>query len=188
MPVPADTIKLTLRTRQAVKPRLRFDKVVLELIARLQAGLDASVPDGVTVVVTCTAPIRLSGKTAETLAERVRLALARNARRDIAATLHDNNVRVRFVQARVKGAAKMVGFVHNPDPGAAETLLDAAQALIEALSAAKPKRKPVLVIENPGDALGKTWGYVYAAIAPPPRYAAVTMTFGDGSVQSLHQD
>src|SRR5258708_91697 len=42
----------------AAKPRLRFDKVATRLIERLQATLGEIVPDGVTVLLTITAPIR----------------------------------------------------------------------------------------------------------------------------------
>lgn len=43
----------------AAKPRLRFDKVATRLIERLQATLGEAVPDGITVLLTITAPIRL---------------------------------------------------------------------------------------------------------------------------------
>jgi hypothetical protein len=48
----------------AAKPRLRFDKVATRLIERLQATLGETVPDGTTVLLTITAPIRLPSKTA----------------------------------------------------------------------------------------------------------------------------
>jgi hypothetical protein len=172
----------------AVKPRLRFDKVVLELIARLKASLDASVPHGMTVVFTCTAPIRLSGKTAVALSDRIVAALARDARRDLSATIHDNAVRVRFVAARIKGAAKVLGFVHNPDPGAATALLDMTQALIETLSAAKPKDGRTLTIETPGPPAGKVWDQVYAALEAPIRSESVVMIFADATTQTLSGD
>ena len=41
----------------AAKPRLRFDKVATRLIERLQATLGETVPDGMTVLLTITAPI-----------------------------------------------------------------------------------------------------------------------------------
>src|SRR5881396_2477929 len=51
----------------AAKPRLRFDKVATRLIERLQATLGKTVPDGMTVLLTITAPIRLPSKTAAAL-------------------------------------------------------------------------------------------------------------------------
>ena len=50
------------------KPRLRFDKVATRLIERLQATLGDTVPDGMTVLLTITAPIRMPSKTAASLA------------------------------------------------------------------------------------------------------------------------
>ena len=48
----------------AAKPRLRFDKVATRLTERLQATLGETVPNGMTVSLTITAPIRLPSKTA----------------------------------------------------------------------------------------------------------------------------
>ena len=53
----------------AATPRLRFDKVATRLIERLQATLGETVPDGMTVLLTITAPIRLPSKTAASLEE-----------------------------------------------------------------------------------------------------------------------
>src|ERR1035438_9676878 len=46
----------------AAAPRLRFDKVATRLMERLQATLGETVPDGMTVSLTITAPIRLPSK------------------------------------------------------------------------------------------------------------------------------
>ena len=51
----------------AAKPRLRFDKAVTRLMTRLQTTLGETVPDGMAVLLTVTAPIRLPSKTAATL-------------------------------------------------------------------------------------------------------------------------
>ena len=52
------------------KPRLRFDRVALGLVRRLQAALGESVPDGKTLIVTITAPIRVPSKTAAALEDK----------------------------------------------------------------------------------------------------------------------
>ena len=65
--VPVDITTLKRRDTgqgHAAKPRLRFDKVATRLIERLQATLGETVPDGMTVLLTITAPIRLPSKTA----------------------------------------------------------------------------------------------------------------------------
>jgi hypothetical protein len=54
----------------AAKPRLRFDKVATRLIERLQAALGETVPDGMTVLLTITAPIRLPSRTAASLEDK----------------------------------------------------------------------------------------------------------------------
>lgn len=117
-------------------PRLRFDRVVLSLAERLKRGLADAVPDGNTVIITVTAPIRQPAATAEALEASARAVLKRPARRAKAAAIHGNQTRIRLVMARAAGAAKVAVYVHNPDDGAASIILDAAQALIEGVSAA----------------------------------------------------
>lgn len=67
---------ITLKRRgstqgNAAKPRLRFDKVATRLIERLQATLGETVPVGMTVLLTITAPIRLPSKTAAVLEGKI---------------------------------------------------------------------------------------------------------------------
>ena len=61
------------------KPRLRFDRVALGFVRRLQAALSASVPDGRTLILTITAPIRVPSKTAAALEDNIRTYLARHS-------------------------------------------------------------------------------------------------------------
>src|SRR5579884_3881264 len=97
------------------KPRLRFDKVALRLIADLQAALRDDVPEGKTVLFTVTAPIRLPAKTVAELVPRIRpLLKSGRARAELAETLNGNQVRVRVVTGRAKRAPNVLGFVHNP--------------------------------------------------------------------------
>lgn len=110
---------------QPVKPRLRFDKVARRFVADLQAALRDAVPDGTTVTFTIAAPIRLASKTAVALEEQIRALLARRvARADAEHTIHGNAIRVRVVRDGSTRAPNVIGFVHNPDPGAAKALLD----------------------------------------------------------------
>ena len=114
------TIKRGTPERGAfTKPRLRFDRVALRLIGDLQAALSGSVPDGAALVVTVTAPIRLASKTATVLKSKVGEDLARRpARVEIKDTIHGNQVRARLVKGTSGRTSKVIGFVHNPDPGA----------------------------------------------------------------------
>ena len=98
------------------KPRLRFDKVATKLIERLQATLDETVPDGMTVLLTITAPIRLPSKTAAALDGKTLTLLGRESQtRDEKITIHGNRVQIRVLRGAFERAPKMIGFVHNPD-------------------------------------------------------------------------
>jgi hypothetical protein len=75
----------------ALKPRLRFDKVATALIERLQAALSQVVPDGTTVLLTINAPIRLPSKTAASLEDKIQTLLNRGSLgRDAKDTIHGN--------------------------------------------------------------------------------------------------
>ena len=130
-----------IKPQVAAKQRLRFDRVALELLRRLQTGLQDSVPDGKTVVLTVTAPIRQSGKTAAAVEEKIKDGLARrSAKLDVKDTIQGNSVRARLVKG---GNPKVVGFVHNPDPKS-DVLLDLTQALLGRVNALEKERTPDL--------------------------------------------
>ena len=100
----------------ATKPRLRFDKVATRLIERLQATLGEIVPDGITVLLTITAPIRLPSKTAASLEDKIQPLLGRGSPgRDEKDTIHGNRVQIRLLREGSERAPKMIGFVHNSD-------------------------------------------------------------------------
>src|SRR5580692_8847237 len=61
----------------AARLRLRFDKVATRLMDRLQATLGETVPEGMTVLLTITAPIRLPSKTAASLEDKIQTLLGR---------------------------------------------------------------------------------------------------------------
>lgn len=84
-----------------------------------------------TLLFTVTAPIRVPGKTATELTDRVRVRLER---RNITAatryTIQGNAIRVRLVNGRHKGESNVLGFVHNPEVNVKQ-LFDEVQELIE---------------------------------------------------------
>jgi hypothetical protein len=104
---------ITLRGVQV--PRLRFDRVALGLVRRLQAPLSRSVPDGNTVIVTITAPIRQDSKTGAALEDRIRRLLAAR-RTELTATIYGNRIRVHVLKGGGSRTSKLIGFVHNPKP------------------------------------------------------------------------
>lgn len=80
-----------------------------------------------TVIFTVTAPIRLASKTAVALEGAIRALLTSRAKQpEIARTINGNRIRVRIVRAGATSQPHVIGFVHNPDPGAANALLDEA--------------------------------------------------------------
>ena len=108
-----------------MNPRLRFDRVAKRLIADVQTELRDDVPKGTTVIFACTAPIRLASKTAAALEAAIRTLLTSRAKQpELAKTINGNRIRIRIVRAAHQ--PNVVGFVHNPDPGAATALLDSA--------------------------------------------------------------
>jgi hypothetical protein len=95
---------------------LRFDKVAIGVVERLRDAVGDAVPDGTTVVVTITAPIRLPGKTTAALEGKIRTLLGqKTSGRDVKAIVHGNRVRIRVVRRASRRAPTLVGFVHNPD-------------------------------------------------------------------------
>jgi len=116
--VEVTTIKPRIAHRGGLtKPRLRFDRVALGLVRRLQAALCESVPDGKTLILTITAPIRVPSKTAAALEDKIRTYLARrSAQVEARDTIHGNQIRVRLVKGGgSERTSKVIGFVHNPD-------------------------------------------------------------------------
>ena len=94
--------------------RLRFDKVALRFVDDMRSALHAFVPDGMTLVFTITAPIRLASKTAALLEDKMRGALARRVVHLDLGEINGNQIRVRLVRG-VSGGPGVIGFVHNPD-------------------------------------------------------------------------
>ena len=112
------------------KRGLRFDNVALGLIAHVQHALRDEVPDGMTLLFTVTAPIRVPGKTAVELASRVRVWLkGRTAPAATRYTIGGNAIRVRIVNGRQKREPNVRGFVHNPDVDV-KALLDEVREIV----------------------------------------------------------
>jgi hypothetical protein len=132
------------------KPRLRFDRVVLRLIGRLQAALFEAVPAGQAVILTVTAPIRLPSKTAAALETMIRACLERrSAQADIGETVCGNQVRIRVVNGVSTKMSRVIAFVHNPETHP-ELLLRETQALAQHIGAIGERR-------SPGSFSGERW-------------------------------
>src|SRR5215471_14211660 len=158
----------------AAKLRLRFDKVATRLIQRLQATLGETVPDGMTVLVTITAPIRLPSKTAVALEDKIQTLLGRGSPgRDQKDTIHGNRVQIRLLRNKSERAPKMIGFVHNSDSDPL-LLLNMTRELLELISAEAGRRatRPagdrwLAVISAGGISYLQAYRYIYSQLRMP---------------------
>ena len=175
------------------KPRLRFDRVALGFVRRLQAALSASVPDGRTLILSITAPIRVPAKTAAALEDNVRTYLARQSGEGVAKhTIHGNQIRVRLVKGGSRQTTKVIGFVHNPDSDP-DVLLDIALSLIERIGAKARTGAPArsagdrwLVLA--GDdrfSYIEPYRHVYSQLSIPTDFKKILMVLADGRIETL---
>ena len=184
----------TLRQRiadQVPKPRLRFDRVALGLVRRLQVALNDSVPDGKTLIVTITAPIKMPAKTAAELEGKIRVDLGQ--RLGVVAarhTIHGNQIRVRLVKGGSNRASKVIGFVHNPESDA-EALLDIVHSLIESIGA-RAGASPAfagdrwLVLASDGRLANiETYRLVHSHLSMPADLKKILVVAADGRVETI---
>jgi hypothetical protein len=172
--------------------RLRLDKVATRLLDRLRAGVSETVPDGTTVLLTITAPIRLASQTAAALEDRIQTLLARqSARRDETATIHGNRIRIRVVKSESERVPKFLGFVHNRDSDALLLLNMTRQwlALISARARKKATRIAAarwLVVTSTERASNlEAHRYIVSQLRPATDFKKILMAFGDGQVEVL---
>jgi len=176
----------------ANKLGLRFDKVANRLIERLQATLGGTVPDGMTVVLTITAPIRLPSKTAAALEDKIQTLLGRGSPgRDEQDTFHGNRVRIRLLRVQPERVPKMIGFVHNSDSDSLR-LLNMTCELLELISAEAGRRAPSLagdrwlVLISAGEISWlAAYRYIYSRLRIATGFEKVVIVFGDGQVGVL---
>jgi hypothetical protein len=176
----------------AAKPRLRFDKVATRLIDRLQATLGESAPDGMTVLLTVTAPIRLPSKTAAALEEKIQTLLGRGSpRRDEKDTIHGNRVQIRILRDESGRAPRMIGFVHNSESDPLR-LLNMTRELLELSSGEAGRAAETLaadrwlvVISARGSSCLEAYRYIYSQLRMATDFKKILMVFGDGGVGIL---
>jgi hypothetical protein len=170
-------------------PRLRFDRVVLELIRRLRAALEDELTSGQTVVVTVTAPILLPSKTAATLEENIR-ALLRDRSRQLTDTVHGNQVQIRILRGGRTSRSRLIGFVHNPDSDPS-SLFELADSLLQRIGSIKRTRSEFsgdrwLVIANQDESSWiKTYQHVCSELLSQTDFQRVIFVGADGRVCDL---
>jgi hypothetical protein len=176
----------------ALKPHLRFDKVATRLIERLQANLGETVPYGMTVLLTITAPIHSPSKTAASLEDKIQTLLRRGSTGlDEKDTIHGNRVQIRLSRDESERAPKMIGFVHNSDSDPL-LLLNMTRELREQISAEAGRRTPrrggdrwLVVISAEGVSCLEAYRYIYSLLHMATDFKKILMVFGDGRVGML---
>lgn len=176
------------------KLRLRFDKVATTVVERLRGTLSETVPDGMTVLLTITAPIRLPSRTVASLEEKARSLLSRGSPgRDEIATIHGNRVRIRLLRGKSERAPKMIGFVHNPDSDSL-LLLNMTRELLDLVSAEDGGRAPrrasdqwLIVISAGGSSCLEAYRHIYSQLRIATGFEKILMVVGDGRIGTLKE-
>jgi hypothetical protein len=173
---------------RVAEPRLRFDKVAVGLVQRLQANISKSVPKGMTVIVTITAPIRQDSSTRAILEHRLRELLAAQ-RAGLNTTILGNRIGVRVLTGGKSGTPKLIGFVHNPKPDPA-LLFDAARSLLACMGSGRrsPTGGLCLLIDNQ-DGLSplKTYQHVCSALGAWSFFRRILVANPGGAMTTLRR-
>lgn len=151
---------------RATRHGLRFDRVALGLIERLRTALSGSVPDGETVITTITAPIKLPGKTAAALEDRIRKLLgARRAPARLTDTIHGNRIQAHVLKGGAPRTARLIGFVHNPDSDPA-ILLSVTRALLTGIGSGEraTRSRWLVLVDHRGLVPIATYRQVYSQL------------------------
>jgi hypothetical protein len=186
------TLKRRGTGQGTAKARLRFDKVATRLIEGLRATLGGIVPDGMTVLLTITAPIRLPSKTAASLQDKIETLLGRGSPgRDEKDTIYGNRVRIRLLRDESERAPKMIGFVHNSDSDPL-LLLNMTRELLDLSSAEAGRWAPrpagdrwLVVISAGGISCLGAYRYIYSQLRMATGFEKILIVFGDGRVGML---
>ena len=164
--VEVTTTKLRIAERGGLtKPRLRFDRVALGFVRRLQAALE----------------------------DNIRTYLARqSAQGEAKHTIHGNQIRVRLVKGGSRRTTKVIGFVHNPDSDP-DGLFDITLSLIERIGAkartGAPARSAVdrwLVLA--GDdrfSYIEPYRHVCSQLSIPTGFKKILVVLADGRIETM---
>ena len=161
-------------SRHAVLARagLRFDRVALELVRRVQAALCDAVPKERKLLFTVSAPIRQATKTAAELALAMQPWLAHGRSAELKITINENAIRVRLVKETGRQAPNVIGFVHNPDSDAG-ALLDIAQAFLACFGSLSSSRRNIaqakwlVLVDESGPASIAVYRQIFSALPRP---------------------
>jgi len=178
------------RNGRPVTPRLRLDRVALRLVESLRVALAGVVPEGRTVALTITAPIRQAAKTATAIEGQIRLRLRRRSLGRSAHSIHENSVQIWVLKGGTALTSKLVGFVHNPDVDPA-ALIELTSALLAAMdsqrrTAQTGRPKGRLLIEDPRGLLPlATYQNICAQLRLGAVDGEILVSLSGGRVQKL---
>jgi hypothetical protein len=184
-----ETLKYRPATQDAAaRPRLRFDKVATRIIENLRSALQETLPDGLTLLFTVTAPIRLPSKTAATIQDKIQTLFARGSKiNEEADVIHGNRVRLRLVPVESTQATKLIGFVHNPDtdPNLLLNLTSELLGVIDTGAASRPHDRWLVVSTALGRTYLETFRHINSQLPMPSDLKKIYLVFGDGKVEPL---
>jgi hypothetical protein len=164
--VEVTTTKLRIAERGGLtKPRLRFDRVALGFVRRLQAALE----------------------------DNIRTYLARqSAQGEAKHTIHGNQIRVRLVKGGSRRTTKVIGFVHNPDSDP-DVLFDITLSLIERIGAKARTGAPARSADDRWLVLAgddrfsyiEPYRHVYSQLSIPTGFKKILVVLADGRIETL---
>ena len=100
---------------------LRFDRVALRILDQLTCHASACVPEGVSVILTLTAPIRMPKQVVSAIQSGLSTLVQDDGdRTERSIALVGGQARLRLVEGVPQDAPKLLGFVHNPEIAAAQ--------------------------------------------------------------------
>jgi hypothetical protein len=164
--VEVTTTKLRIAERGGLtKPRLRFDRVALGFVRRLQAAPE----------------------------DNIRTYLARqSAQGEAKHTIHGNQIRVRLVKGGSRRTTKVIGFVHNPDSDP-DVLFDITLSLIERIGAKARTGAPASSADDRWLVLAgddrfsyiEPYRHVYSQLSIPTGFKKILVVLADGRIETL---
>lgn len=100
---------------------LRFDRVAMAMLWDLRNCADLLIPKGKILIVTVTAPIRLSSKTTRAIEEKMAKLASKKTIGPVKMAVHGNRIQLKILKIKEK-KLRFLGFVHNPTTPASNLL------------------------------------------------------------------
>ena len=95
---------------------LRFDKTVVRLLSNLRNAVNKHIPQGTSVLLTISAPIKLPSKTESELCQQIIDSLNSEVRhKSQEFVIFQNKISIKVIDIPINQVETFVGFVHNPD-------------------------------------------------------------------------